>query len=42
MRSFENGASLKVKANNWGALVRFCRRAAPGVLLGETAGGACA
>ena len=33
MHSFENGASLKVKASNWDALVRFCRRAAPGVRL---------
>ena len=40
MHSFENGASLKVKANNWDALVRFCRRAAPGVRLErETAEG---
>ena len=40
MHSFENGASLKVKANNWDRLVRFCRRAAPGVRLErETAEG---
>ena len=40
MHSFENGASLKVKASNWDALVRFCRRAAPGVRLErETAEG---
>jgi hypothetical protein len=33
MHSFENGASLKVKANNWDQLVRFCRRAAPSIRL---------